>query len=110
MIMRKDVFLELNMDNHLQHRRGRWYLKAVALRIPLVKVRDYGLTELSRWDRSLEQHHFSDEEVEMTEDDERRWGSWAAIVLFDQLVSLKLPDTIRVVMDLLKCVAVQAKD
>lgn len=46
----------------------------------------------------------------MTEDDEGRRGAWATVVLLNQLISLKLPDFIGVVLDLLECEAVQVQD
>lgn len=43
----------------------------------------------------------------MAEDDERRRGGWSAVVLFNQLISLKLPYSVRVVLNLLERKAVQ---
>ena len=55
----------------------------------------------------LAQHQAPDKEVEMTEDDERRRGSRAAVVLLNELVSLKLPYPVCVVLNLLESKAVQ---
>lgn len=41
------------------------------------------LTELFVFDGGLVQHHIPDEEVKMTEDDKRRRGSRAAVVLLN---------------------------
>lgn len=41
------------------------------------------LTELLAYDGWLAQQHFPDEEVKMAEDDKRRRGNWAAVVLPD---------------------------
>ena len=43
----------------------------------------------------------------MAEDDERRRGTGVAVVLLDELVSLKLPNSVCVVLNLLECKAVQ---
>lgn len=43
----------------------------------------------------------------MTEDDERRRSSGVAVVLFDELISLKLPYSVRVVLHFLERKAVE---
>lgn len=53
------------------------------------------------------QQHTPDEEVKMAEDDEWRGRSGAAVVLLNELVSLKLPYSVCVVLDFLESKAVQ---
>lgn len=53
------------------------------------------------------EHHPSDEEVQVAEEDEGRGWGGAAVVLFDQLVALELPDCVSVVLHLLECVAAE---
>lgn len=65
------------------------------------------LTELSAYDGGPAEDHVPDEEVEMAEDDEGRRCGRAAVVLLDKLVSLKLPYSVRVVLNLLEGVAVR---
>lgn len=60
------------------------------------------LTELFGLIGGSAQHHVPYEEINMAEDDQRRRGSWAAVVLLDQLVSLELPYPVRVVLHLLE--------
>lgn len=71
------------------------------------KINESMLTKLLAYDGGPAQHHVPDEEVKMAEDDERRRGSRAAVVLLDQLVSLKLPNPVRVVLNGLERKAVQ---
>lgn len=65
------------------------------------------LTEVGANSERPAQHHVLDEEVEMAEDDERWRSSGAAVVLFNELVSLKLPYFVCVVLHFLECKAVE---
>lgn len=63
------------------------------------------LTKLLSCGGGLVENHRSDEEVKMAEDDQR-WRGWrTTVVLLNQLVSLKLPDLVGVVLNLLECEA-----
>lgn len=59
------------------------------------------------YDGGPAQHHLPDEEIKMAEDDERRRGSRAAVVLLNKLVSLKLPYSVCVVLNFLERKAVR---
>lgn len=65
------------------------------------------LTRLLTYDGGLDWKHVANKEVKMAEDDERRRGGWAAVVLLDQLVSLKLPNSVCVVLNGLERKAVE---
>lgn len=56
------------------------------------------------------QQHSSDEEDEVTEEDEGWRKSRSTVVLLNQLIALELPDGVRVVLDLLERVAVMHND
>lgn len=47
--------------------------------------------------------------ADVTENHERRRGSWPTVILFNQLVSLELPDFVGVVLDFLEREAVQTQ-
>ncbi len=66
----------------------------------------FRLTEVfvSLW--RVAQQHSSDEEDEVTEEDEGWRKSGSTVVLLNQLVALELPDGVRVVLNLLEGVAV----
>lgn len=53
------------------------------------------------------QHHTPDEDVKVAEDDERRGRSRAAVILLNELISLKLPYSVGVVLNFLERKAVQ---
>lgn len=48
------------------------------------------------------QHQKPDEDVKVAEDDERRRSSRATVVLLDELVSLKFPYSVGVLLNFLK--------
>lgn len=51
------------------------------------------------------QHQEPDEDVKVAEDDERRRSSRATVVLLNELVSLKFPYSVGVLLHFLKCEA-----
>lgn len=48
------------------------------------------------------QHQEPDEDVKVAEDDERGWSSGATVVLLNELVSLKFPYSVGVLLNFLK--------
>lgn len=78
----------------------------VALLSGIYRINNLILTKLFVNDRGPAEHHSPDEEVKMAEDDKWRRCSRAAVVLLNQLISLKLPYPVCVILNLLEREAV----
>lgn len=85
----------------------KWSRDRSTLVLASAEVSDYSLTKLFAWALGPAQQNASDEDVKMAEDDERRGRSRAAVVLLNELISLKLPYSVSVVLNFLERKAVE---